>query len=191
MCQTGLASLAYFYFDFQDAGKQNARSLLSSLLVRLSRKSHKFSEILSSHFSTHDNGTRQPSEDVLMECLKDMLKLPGQGELFIFVDALDECPNFSGYPTPRKRVLTIIQELVNLRLPHAHFCTTSRPEVDIRDALGRLAVHNVSLHEQPGQNQDIVDYVNFVVSSDERMRKWKETDKQLVIKVLTEKAGGM
>ena len=191
MCSTGLASLAFFYFDFRDVGKQDARSLLSSLLIQLSLVSEKCSEIISSLHSTHGNGSREPSEDVLLKGLKDMLKLPGQGELYIVVDALDECPNISGFPTPREQVLKVVQELVELRLPHVNFCITSRPEVDIRDALDGLAAHNISLHEQAGQNRDIFDYITSVVSSDPKMLRWREEDKQLVIKTLMEKAGGM
>jgi hypothetical protein len=191
MCQTGLATLAFFYFDFRDIGKQDARSLLSSILIQLCHESDKFSEILSSRLSTHGDGTRQPSEDALFECLKDMLKLRGQGELYIVVDALDECPSVSGYPTPREQVLKILQELVDLRLPHVHLCTTSRPELDIRDALEGLAVHNVSLHEQAGQNQDIFDYIKSVVSSDLKIQRWREEDRQLVMTTLTKRARGM
>ena len=191
MCQTGLATLAFFYFDFRDIGKQDARSLLSSILIQLCHESDKFSEILSSRLSTHGNGTRQPSEEALFECLKDMLKLRGQGELYIVVDALDECPNVSGFPTPREQVLKILQELVDLRLPHVHLCITSRPELDIRDALEGLAVHNVSLHEQAGQNQDIFDYIKSVVSSDLKIQRWREEDRQLVMTTLTKRARGM
>jgi hypothetical protein len=191
VCQTGLATLAFFYFDFRDAAKQDVRSLLSSLLVQLSIRSDNFCKILSELYSAHDRGSRQPSEDALMECLKDMLTLPGQGDIYIVVDALDECQNFSGYPTPRERVLKNIRQLVDLRLPHVHFCIMNRPEVDIRDKLEGLALHTVSLHEQAGQNQDISDYIKSVVYSDERMRRWGEEDKQLVVKTLTEKAGGM
>ena len=191
MCQTGLATLAFFYFDFRDVGKQDARSLLSSLLIQLCLESDKFSEIISSLYSTHGNGSRQPSEEVLLKSVKDLLKLPGQGDLYIVVDALDECPNVSGFPTPREQVLKVVKELVELRLPHVNFCFMSRPEVDIRDALDGLAVHNISLHEQAGQNQDISDYITSVVSSDPKMLRWREEDKQLVIKTLIEKAGGM
>ena len=191
VCQTGLATLAFFYFDFRDAAKQDARSLLSSLLVQLSNQSDNFCDILSKLYSAHHHGYQQPSEDTLMECLKDMLKLPGQGEIYIVVDALDECPNFSGYPSPREKVLMKIQELVNLPFPHVHFGITSRPEVDIRAALEPLAVYNVSLQDQGGQSQDICDYIKSVVYSDAKMRRWREEDKELVIKMLTEKAGGM
>ena len=191
VCQTGLATLAFFYFDFRDSAKQDTRNLLSSLLIQLSQQSDKFSGLISTHYSTHGNVFQQPSENVLLECLKDMLRLPGQGEIYIVVDALDECPNFSGYPTPREQVLTILQEIVELRLPHVHFCIMNRPEVNIRDALRVLAVHNVSLHEQAGKFQDISDYIKSVVYSDPKMRRWREDDKQLVTKILTKKAGGM
>jgi hypothetical protein len=191
MCQTGLATLAFFYFDFRDISKQDARSLLSSLLIQLCRESDNYSEILSSRYSTHGNGTRQPSEELLMECLKDMLNVPGQGELYIVVDALDECPNFRGCPTPREQVLTILQELVVLRHPHVHFCFTSRPEVDIQKAMEDLTAHNMSLHEQVGQNRDISDYIEFIFSSDQHIQRWKEGDKELAKNTLLTGARGM
>lgn len=190
ICRTGLAILAFFYFDFRDAAKQDVRSLLSSLLVQLSGQSNGFCTILSELYSDHDGGSQQPSEDALMECLKDMLTLPDQEEIYIVVDALDECSNSSRFPTPREQVLIIIQELVDLQLPLLHFCVASRPEVDIRDALESLADLNVSLHEQAGQNRDISDYIESVISLDPMMRRWREEDKQSVIKTLIKKAGG-
>jgi hypothetical protein len=120
-----------------------------------------------------------------------MLELPGQGPLYIIIDALDECPSSSGFPTQRKRVLKIVQELVKVQLPSLHLCITSRPEIDIRAVLEPLAVHNISLHNESGQNQDIIDYIHSVVRSDPKMRKWREEDKILVIDTLTLKAGGM
>ena len=191
ICQTGLSTLAFFYFDFRDVAKQDTRNLLSSLLVQLSNRSDNFCKILSEFYSAHNRGSQQPSEDTLMECLKDMLTLSGQGDIYIVMDALDECPNSSGCPTPREDVLRIMQLLVGLRLPHLHFCVTSRPEVDIRDALEALADHNVSLHEQAEQNQDISEYIKSFISSDQQMRRLREEDRQLAIETLIKKAGGM
>jgi hypothetical protein len=191
MRRMGLATISIFYFDFRDRGKQDVRDLLSSILIQLCGQSDEFSKVLSSLFTDHDRGTRQPSEDMLMECLKSMLELPGQGPLYLVIDALDECPNSSGYPTQREQVLAVLQELIDLQLPQVHFYITSRPEIDIRDVLEPLAVHIVPLHEQAGQNQDIVDYINHFVRSDPKVRRWREEDKQLVIETLTKKAGGM
>jgi len=190
-CQMGLATIVFFYFDFRHRGKQKARHLLSSALVQLCDQSDRFFEILSTVYTDHDQGTRKPSEDTLMQCLESMLRLPGQGELYLIIDALDECPNSSGYPTPREQVLAVIQTLINLRLPHVHFFITSRPEVDIRTVLEPLAICTVSLHEQVGQNLDIVNYINHFVHSDPRVCRWREADKQLVIDTLTRDSGGM
>jgi hypothetical protein len=41
--------------------KQDARSLLSSLIIQLCRESDKYTKILSSRHSTHGNGSQQPS----------------------------------------------------------------------------------------------------------------------------------
>jgi hypothetical protein len=51
----------------------------------------------------------------------------------------------------------------------------------------------VSLHDQTGQKQDIADYVRSVVysRSERYMRRWKDEDKEFVIKTLSERADGM
>ena len=191
MREMGLVTISMFYFDFRDRGKQELRHLLSSILVQLCGSSDKFSEILSALYENHGRGSRQPSEDVLMECLKSMFRVPGQGALYLIIDALDECPNSSGYPTSRERVLDALQVLIGLQLPHVHFGITSRPEIDIRTVLEPLATHNMALHDQVGQNQDIVDYIDHFVRFDPRVCRWREEDKKLVIETLTKKAAGM
>jgi hypothetical protein len=80
-----------------------------------------------------------------------MFTLPDQRPIYLVVDALDEGPNISGIPSSRERVLRLIKDLVELRLPNLHLCITSRPEVDIRDVLGPLTAHQVSIHDQTGQ----------------------------------------
>jgi len=191
MCPTGLAILAIFYFHFGDTTKQDARHLLSSILFQLCSQSDTFSQILSSIYSSHGNGSREPSIDTLLECLKTILALQRQAQLYIVVDALDECPNSSGLRTQRQEVLEILKELFNLKLPHLHFCVTSRPEIDIRRAFDLLNPYNVSLHNQDGQIKDLAEYVKSVVGSDVTMQSWPAKVKELVIDTLAKKGGGM
>jgi hypothetical protein len=185
--------MAYFYFDFRDANKQGLRDLLPSLLTQLSAPSGPRCDILSYLYSDHDEGKNQPSDSSLVECLKHMLTLPDQPPTYLIIDALDESPNTSGIPSPRERVLQLVKELVELRLPNLHICVTSRPEIDIRDVLEPLTSFRVSLHDQTGQKQDIEDYVKSVVYSNSEpiMRRWRGEDKELVIEVLSERADGM
>jgi len=165
--------------------------MLPSLLIQLSSRSDPSCDTLSRLYLDHDRGVQKPSDHAMTECLKEMLILPSQGPTYIILDALDECPNNSGIPSPRKEVLQLVNELVDLRLPNLHICVTSRPEVDIRAMLQHLTPHPVSLHDETGQKQDIVDYVTSVVHSDDTMRRWRDEDKELVIKTLSEKADGM
>ena len=193
VCETGSAIMAYFYFDFRDLNKQTCHDLLLSLVTQLSTRSSPHCHILHRLYETHENGTRQPSDDTLKECLKDMLTLPGQPPIFLILDALDECPNSSGIPSPRSEVLQLVKELVDLNLRELHICTTSRPEVDIRAVLEPLVFRSVSLHDEDGQQTDIADYVRNVVNSSPSaaMRRWRSEDKNLVIETLTERADGM
>ena len=193
MCDADQASMGYFYFDFRDISKQHWRDLVPSLLTQLSARSDPCCDILSRFYSNHDSGARQPNDDTLTQCLKEMLTVPDQHPIYLIMDALDECPNISGIPSSRDQVLQFVKELVGLNLPNLHICVTSRPEVDIRDVIESLTPHQVSLHDQTGQKKDIEDYVRSVVYSDSEpiMRRWRKEDKDLVIETLAEQADGM
>jgi hypothetical protein len=189
--KSGLASLSFFYCDFREGQKKDVRGLLSSLLVQLGDQSDIYSATLSDFYGAHGRGSQDASNDELLQCLKDMLKCPGQATVHIIIDALDECPVTTGLPSPREKVLELVEELVNLRLPNLRICVTSRPEADILPVLKPLASCSVSLDGESGQVQDIAEYVKSVVHTNREMKRWKATDKQLVIDVLIWKADGM
>ncbi len=188
---SGSARMAYFFFDFKDTRKQDSRALLSSLLVQLSNQSDQLFDILLKSFSAHKDGSEQPTNDSLAKCLENMLVIAGQVPIYLIMDALDECPNDSGIPSSREKVMELVKTLVELRRPNLRLCITSRPEFGIRTTLGPLATQQVSLHDESGQKQDINNYITSVVRSDQRMKRWRDDDKDVVIKNLTEKADGM
>ena len=183
--------MAYFYFDFRDVDKQRLSNLLPSLLIQLSARSDPCCDLLSRLYSSHDRGVRNPSDRAMVECLKEMLTLEAQGTTYIIMDALDECPITSTIPSPREEVLDFVDEIVGLHLPNVHICVTSRPEHDIQVVLKDLAPRAVSLHDESGQQEDIVNYVTSFVRSDRKVRRWRQEDKDLLIKILSEKADGM
>ena len=191
MFSAGSGFVAYFYFDFKDTAKQDARALLSAFLIQFSDQSNIFCDALFKLYSAHKRGSEQPTVDSLVQCFKDMLTIVGQVPIYLVIDALDECPDDSGIPSSREKVLELVEELVELRRPNLHLCITSRPEFDIHTTLEPLATQQVSLHDESGQKRDINDYVTFVVHSDRRMKKWRDDDKDAVIADLTKKANGM
>ncbi|KAH9068102.1 hypothetical protein EDB83DRAFT_2595581 [Lactarius deliciosus] len=175
LCDAGLATMAYFYFDFKDTAKRDARAALSSLLVQLCYQSDPCSDILGRLFSGH----------------QDMFVHPKNGPTYIILDALDECPKSAGTPSPRESVLKLVGWLTKLGYPNLHICVTSRLEADIECNLRPLASHCMSLHDESGQQEDINSYIISFMKTDTNTCKWKQEEKDLVINRLTQSANGM
>ena len=183
--------MAYYYFDFRDIKKQDCYGLLSSLVLQLSAESDSCYHVLSKLYSDNGHGMQEPDIDALKQCVVDMLSLPGQGQIYIIIDALDECPDSPGTPSAREDVLEFVKETVDLKLPNVNLCVASRPEMDIRLVLEPLTTLKISIHDEIGQKKDIVKYINATVRSDWSMRRWNEEDKQVVVDTLSGKADGM
>jgi hypothetical protein len=173
MRKSGLASLAFFYCDFREEEKKDLRGLVSSLLVQLCHQSDSYSAILSKFHSEHQNGSQQPRDDALVQCLKELLKFPGQAPIYLVLDALDECPDTTGRPSPREKVLMLVKELVHTKLPNLRICVTSRPEIDIKVALDPLTFRSVSLHDEGGQMEEIENYIKSVIGEDPKNQSGK------------------
>ena len=180
--------MAYYYCDFRERRKQDCDGLLSSLLCQLSAESDACYRVLAQLHLNNAGGT--PTSSALMECVTEMLSLPEQGQIYIIIDALDECPT-SGMPSAREEVLELVGVLVGLHLPNVHLCVTSRPEVDIQRVLEPLEPLKIALHEERGQRDDVINYIKSSLESDGNMRQWTEGNRQLVTKALSEKADGM
>jgi hypothetical protein len=194
MCKSGStspANMAHFAFDFKDNHKQTRLDMIASLLTQLAARSNRCRELLSRLYSAHNRGTQKPTGTVLIKCLKDMVSSPNQNQVYIVIDAIDECPNSPGVPSPREEVLEVLEKLVKLRLPDLRICVTSRHELEIQVVLEPLQSFSLSLHDEEGQREDIREYIKYVVHSDQNMARWKPEDRYLVVSTLSERAGGM
>jgi hypothetical protein len=193
MRESRSALVAYYYFDFKDTAKRDVRGLLTSLLLQLVGDSDRCWDLLSQLHKRCRDGSEQPSDAALAQCLENMLDLSGQAPTYIVIDTLDECPNNIGTPSAREKVLNFIEDLVGSNHSNLFISITSRPEQDITVILDPLTPpsRRVSLHEEAGQRRDIDSYVRSFVQSDRVMRRWRAEDKELVINVLSERANGM
>jgi hypothetical protein len=193
MRKLGQALMCYFYLDFRNINKQNLNDLIPSLITQLSTHSKPFCDILLRLYVTHDDGKKQPSDVVLVECLKELLMLQDQPPIYLIIDALDESPDTSGIPSPRECILQLLKELVKLQLLNLHICVTSQPKIDIKHVIKPLTSLHVSLHHQSGQKKDIEAYIRSIVHSDLEpiMRRWWTEDKEHVIETLSKRADGM
>jgi hypothetical protein len=191
--KAGSALVAYYYFDYKDSLKRDIRGLLASLVFQLGGDSVRCWGVLYQLYTQCRDGSDQPSNAALANCLANMLKLPGQLPIFIILDALDECPNTAETPSAREKVMKFLDDLVGSEHANLFICVTSRPEQDVQSVFNPLTSpsRRVSLHDETGQREDINRYLRSFVQTDREMRRWKEEDKELVVDTLSKRANGM
>ncbi|KAH8987960.1 hypothetical protein EDB86DRAFT_2069174 [Lactarius hatsudake] len=189
--EDGSATIAYFYFEFGDLPKRRVRNLLSLLLIQLAAHSDTRRKVLQDLYSKHGDGSREPTEEALLESLKDMLKLTTGGPTFLVIDALNEA--LPSVP-PQADAIKVIEELVSLELPDLRIFATSRsisdPEIEGEQPLESLASHTVCLHENKDHLEDIRSYIDWCIKDNKRMKRWRREDKDDTIKTLSKKGAG-
>lgn len=88
--KAGPQTSLYFYFDFNETQKQSLENAVRSLIYQLYRKSDPAKPHVDDLYSSCDGGERQPTIDSLCTTFRRMVK--EAGEVWIVLDALDECP---------------------------------------------------------------------------------------------------
>ena len=127
--------VAFFYFDAKDPEKCCLRGLLSSVLLQLCNRSGQCHDLLSQLYTEYNDGTEAPSEVALVACLKRTIQTLGRVPVHLVIDALDQCPNNTGIPSPREKVLLLFEQLLTPQYSNLHLCVTSGLEYDIRSRL--------------------------------------------------------
>jgi Cdc6-like AAA superfamily ATPase len=179
-------SLLYFYFDFNDSSKQTFENAIQSLISQLYYKRKDTQQLLNSVFSSHEDGRRQPSCELLCKVFSQMTDQAK--EVYVVLDALDECPVRNG-------LLLWIETLLQLGQRDVHLLVTSRPEHDIELVLSKLAHQKEDI--VPIQNDlvsnDIRKYIQTRVRTGDGLKRWKSRPDVLdkIETQLIEKANGM
>ncbi|KAI9893687.1 MAG: hypothetical protein M1814_005903 [Vezdaea aestivalis] len=104
------SAVAYSYFDFNDSKKQNTEAFLSSIVTQLYK------------------ATASDLHEILEVIMKSF------DEVFVIVDAIDECPATSN---ERKNLLGSINKIHEQNVKALRFLMTSRKEQDIFRAMTR------------------------------------------------------
>ncbi|KAL0635425.1 hypothetical protein Q9L58_005633 [Maublancomyces gigas] len=170
--------IAYFYFDFKEPAKQNARNMVLSLLGQLCRHHSTIPDYMHELYQKqldHD----PPSITDLTLALFDIVKTFKQ--IFLVIDALDECTE---RPALLGTLCTIIQ---HERGKHIKVLVASREEQNIRAAFSSLPL--LSIRTQ--MSSDIRLYVTESIDTDTRLRSLPEEIKLEIKGTISEGAKGM
>lgn len=179
-------AIAYFFFTFRDATKQDASAALRALLLQLCGQIKGLEADLLQLKNSYDGGT--PPVNVLEEHLKRAI-LRCQ-DVYILLDALDESPADNS----REEVLLVIERIRKWQLPGLHLLVTSRDLLDIRDGLQFYGTdqdwERVWLNKTNVQ-QDITNYVSYMINHDRKLLGWNKEQREKIKICLVERASGV
>jgi Cdc6-like AAA superfamily ATPase len=177
--------LLYYYFDFNDEKKQSLDSVLRSLGKQLYQEQTNARSHLDQLWTSHGEGSQQPSTSSLQRVLQAMLS--GAQSVSIILDALDESKS-------REELLAWLKTLVKGNHSECQLLVTARREEDIESALWRWTRSEERIPiQQSDVDVDIRAYVHTEVHHGEVLRRWRSRpDLQEEIETkLMEKANGM
>ncbi|KAI9876330.1 MAG: hypothetical protein M1830_006749 [Pleopsidium flavum] len=174
---------AYFYFDFNDKGKQTVEGFLRSMIVQLSVQRPSLPEEVQKLYDVHAKQQQQPNRSNLIETFLSLLK--GFRRTHIMMDALDEC-------SERQAMLELIAEMVarDQNLKKVNLLITSRRERDIEITLQDIVTDSICI-QSAHIEADIRLHVNSRLSQDSKLRGRPEAVKKEIEKTLVDGANGM
>jgi Cdc6-like AAA superfamily ATPase len=163
--------LLYFYFDFNDTRKQNLEEMVVSLVNQLYTRSERTQKPLDALFVSCDGGRSQPSSQSLCKALTQMIEQAG--DIWIVLDALDECRTRAGSET--QGLLKWIAAFFNSNKRNVHLLVTSRPEPDISSGLSEIAPEweAVVPIQSDLVKDDVETYVRAKVRYGDGLKRWR------------------
>ncbi|PVH76555.1 hypothetical protein DL98DRAFT_517882 [Cadophora sp. DSE1049] len=173
-------AIAYFYFDFNDAGKRDISSLIRSLITQLSARTETTPVLLLEAYKAYQDGNMSVDDESLTTILRNLI-LTFQNAYIVF-DALDEISDC-------EEILQFIHTMQDWDLSRLHILATSRQLTEIEESLTELVTDKICLQDAV-MNEDIVLYVADKLQNDKKLSKWP-TDIRLQIqaKLLGEEDG--
>jgi hypothetical protein len=128
--ETGQKNYAYWYFQFSNQETQRVRNMLRSLVRQLCPTP--IPEALRGLWDEHNRRGSEPDSKALQSVFQNIIS-SYQGDVFLVLDALDECPE-SANSRERTLLLEVITSLV-ASCKNVHVLATSRRELDIKAKL--------------------------------------------------------
>lgn len=170
--------VAFFFFTFNDQGKQDASAMLRALVLQLSAQlDNEHTQLSQLHRAYRDT---TPPESALLECLLHLVR--AFDDVYIVLDALDESPR-------DKHRETLLDTLADLRTagPTLHLLVSSRDEMDIREGLEPSPGEMIPM-KNDAIDSDIASFISQQLR--QRLRRWADFHPKIQ-KALASRANGV
>lgn len=170
--------IAYIYCNFKDESTQNPIRIFESILRQLGGQKKRIFPGIKALYEDLSRTSRRPTLSELFKVLKTVIQ--GFSRVWLFFDALDECPESSR--------ATTLSGLENLRIPNVQVFATSRPHLwDIESVFKEATILEVS-----ASTQDIEVFICSKIKKTRRLHDILDTKFiSLITQKVTEKSDGM
>jgi hypothetical protein len=176
--------LAYFYFSFSDRRRQSVESFLRTIVRQLLQQRQSIPDGVRDIYKEFKHTT--PPVSVWIDVLKALMSL--EGDIFIIVDALDECPAHEGEQKLLLQTLQCLKQTQNWKI---RLLITSRKESQIEGTLSHLVTTPPLGIQTSRVDKDIRTHIRAQLQSHPNMCTWPKPIQEEVEQVLTGKSGGM
>jgi hypothetical protein len=181
--------LTYFYFDFGTPAKQTAVSCARILLSQLvSRSADMPGSIKNLYDKTCSHGSKSPGIDDLTAMLTLYANCEDVEDLYIVLDAIDECSLKDG---KRAELLEWLDQLTQKLSPKLHLCISGRPEQDICETLCSFPRLTDIKMEESKIGADIETYLRYELSRRPKFTRLPAELREEMQDALTRGAQGM
>ncbi|KAH7420282.1 ankyrin repeat-containing domain protein [Cadophora sp. MPI-SDFR-AT-0126] len=178
-------NVVYYYFDFNNRGKQTALGCLQSFVYQFCQQSGGTSpEILKLYQDCNGAG---PNLQQLTETLTQLFSQ--DSPVFVIIDALDECKQEDG-EEERVLVLEALREIKTSTSAALNIFVASRPEADITREMEALCDINLDV-QSALVDEDIRCHIRSCLGTDARLKRWPDSVKKEIEDKLTNDANGM
>jgi hypothetical protein len=183
------AAVAYYYYSFNDEKKQTVDGMLCSLIKQLCCRRPDTPAPLLALREYKDKGHR-PDKKSLENTLAATFR--GFSDVFLIIDALDECPSRN---CERETLLDCICHIHEGKHQNLHLLCTSRREADIEAALEPLLSSGPNIDIDLSRYKRAVDHdiglhVDTMLAG-RAYDPWPENLKKEARGILIEKSEGM
>lgn len=182
VAQDGNSTVVYFYFDFNDKGKQSLKSMMRSFVHQLHDCHPYAGNLLQKTLCSVRN--QCPTLAHLLDIFSSIQNKPK--ELYIIIDGLDEIDH-----AQRLKVCSWVKDTRQLATNTLRILITSRDEQDIEN---RLLDLDLNLRVTPENTQpDICSFLKDTLKTGSWMDRWSSNPEiqRKVLTALTDQAEGM
>ena len=169
--------------------KQDVSNCLRSLIASICSNRRNTPQSLQNEYERANVGQQNPTMKSCITMLKEVMA--GFDNVYIVLDALDECPKIE---EKRHRLLDLLHDICNWDLSSLHVLVTSRRESDIAESFtnfaGELDNFTNIIAAGPQVEEDIKMYIQQQLQS-RPFGKWKKSLRRDVEIALASKADGM